>query len=133
VDEQVETIQTGPTADEISEIERARLHALVEADMDTANRLHADDFQLVTPSGRTYSKEEYLGDVASGELDYLVWEPISDIAVRLRGQMAHIRYRSQLEIVAGGHKSVGFYWHTDTYERNGGQWQVVWSQATRIM
>jgi hypothetical protein len=41
--------------DEIRAIERERLRALVAADMDVAGQLHADDFQLVTPSGSTYS------------------------------------------------------------------------------
>ena len=121
----------GTEEDEIREIERARLHALVEADMETANRLHADDFQLVSPSGRTYSKEEYLSGVASGDIHYLLWEADPEIAVRLHGQAADIRYRSQLQIVFRGRESIGFYWHTDTYEKNNGQWQVVWSQATQ--
>src|SRR5215210_791644 len=112
---QMENTQEATEQDEIREIERARLHALVEADMETATRLHADDFQLVSPGGRTYSKEEYLGGIASGNIDYLAWEPVSEIAVRLHGQVADIRYRSQLEIVFRGEKSVGFYWHTDTY------------------
>ena|SRR5688572_25896287 len=119
--------------DEIRAIEYARLYALVEADMETASRLHADDFQLITPSGGTYSKDEYLSGIASGDVDYFVWEPVSEIAVCLHGQAADIRYRSQLGIRFRGQESVGFYWHTDNYEKNNGQWQVVWSQATRII
>lgn len=118
--------------DELRAVERARLDALVAKDIETARRLHADDFQLVTPSGGTVSKEEYLSSVASGEVDYFVWEPVSRIQVRLHGQAADIRYRSKLGIQYRGQESVGFYWHTDTYEKNNGQWQVVWSQATRI-
>ena len=129
--DQVERSRDESEEDEIRAIERARLHALVEVDMETAGRLHADDFQLISPGGRTYSKEEYFSGVASGEIDYRVWEPVSEIAVRLHGQVAHIRYRSQIENVFRGEKTVGFYWHTDTYEKNNGQWQVVWSHATR--
>ena len=130
--DQVGSTREESEEDEIREIERARLHALVEGDMETANRLHADDFQLISPGGRTYTKEEYLSGVASGEIDYRVWEPVSEIVVRLHGQVAHIRYRAQIENVFRGEKTVGFYWHTDTYEKNKGQWQVVWSHATRI-
>lgn len=118
--------------DELRATEHARLRALVAGDIETARRLHADDFQLVTPGGGTVSKEEYLGMVASGEVDYFVWEPVSEIAVRLHGQSADIRYRSKLGIRYGGQESVSLYWHTDTYEKNNGQWQIVWSQATRI-
>jgi hypothetical protein len=130
--DQVEHIKRDTGKDEIRAIERARLRALVEADMETAKRLHADDFQLVTPGGRTYSKEEYLGGVESGDLNYAVFESVSEIAVRLHGQAAHIRYRSRIEIVFDGQTDAGFFWHTDTYEKTNGQWQIVWSQATRI-
>ena len=113
--------------------ERARLKALVEADMPIARELHAAGFQLVTPGGQTFSKEQYLGDIQSGAVDYLVWEPDSTIQVRPFRDAAVIRYRSRLEIVVGGEKiPLQKYWHTDSYEKLNGRWQVVWSQATRI-
>jgi hypothetical protein len=113
--------------------ERERLRALVEVDMEIALRLHADDFQLITPNGVALSRDQYLGMIASGELDYRVWEPDSPIDVRLYGQVALIRYPSQLDNVYGGHQTgLRHYWHTDTYERRDGHWQVVWSHATEI-
>lgn len=119
-------------ADLIRATERERLRALVEANMEVARQLHADDFQLINPRGGSLSKEQYLGGIASGQLDYLVWEPES-IEVRLYGEAAVIRYQSQLEIVVQGQKVPRQrYWHTDTYEKRNGRWQVVWSQATGI-
>ena len=119
-------------ADLIRATERERLRALVEADMEVARQLHADDFQLINPRGQSLSKEQYLGGIASGDLDYLVWEPES-IEVRLYDQAAVIRYQSQLEIVVQGQKVPRQrYWHTDSYEKRNGRWQVVWSQATEI-
>src|SRR5689334_7367734 len=88
-------------ADLVRATERERLKALVEANIEVARRLHADDFQLITPTGAALSKNQYLGGIASGELDYLVWEPDS-IEVRLYDHTAIIRYRSQLEIIVGG-------------------------------
>ena len=119
-------------ADWIRQIERSRLRALVDADMDAARALHADDFQLIYPAGVLTTKEEYLESVASGESDYRMWEPDS-IEVRLYGEAAFIRYRSQLRIVLSGQDlGVVPHWHTDLYEKRGGQWQVVRSQATII-
>jgi hypothetical protein len=120
------------TADEkeLAEVERQRLLALVAADVRAADALHANDFQLVTPAGNTYSKDEYLGDVASGEVDYQQWEP-ETIEARVRGDAGCVRYRSTIKIVVGGQSlGPGRYWHTDYYERRDGRWQVVWSQAT---
>ena len=112
--------------------ERERLRALVDANLEVARRLHADDFQLINPFGGSVSKDEYLEGIASGELDYLVWEP-ETIEVRLYGQAAVIRYRSQLEIVVRGQKiPLRRYWHTDSYEKRDARWQVIWSHATEI-
>ncbi len=36
-------------ADQLRAIERARLRSLVDADVATARRLHAGDFELLTP------------------------------------------------------------------------------------
>lgn len=119
-------------AESVRDIERARLRALVNADMVAAEPLHAPDFQLITPIGATLSKAEYLGAVAGGQIRYLLWEP-GDIAVRLHTASAVIRYRARLEVVFGGHKvPPGDYWHTDAYEYRDQQWVVVWSQATAV-
>jgi Domain of unknown function (DUF4440) len=110
--------------------ERERLRALVTGDVERAKQLHTDDFQLINPLGGALSKEQYLGGIGSGQIRYLYWEP-GPIAVRLYGDAAVLRYRSELEIVVQGrHIQRQQYWHTDLYERHGAQWQVVWSHAT---
>jgi Domain of unknown function (DUF4440) len=110
--------------------ERERLRALVTGDVQRAGLLHAEDFQLINPLGGALSKEQYLGGISSGQIHYLYWEP-GAIAVRLYGDVAVIRYQSELEIVVKGrHIPRQQYWHTDLYERHGTQWQVVWSHAT---
>ena len=119
--------------DQIRAIERSRLRALVEAKVDVARELHAEEFQLINPRGQARTRDQYLGDIASGALDYLVWEPESPIAVRLIGQVAVIRYQSRIELVRDGVKApLRRFWHTDTYDKRSGRWQVVWSQATEI-
>lgn len=119
-------------ADQLRAIERARLRSLVDADVATASRLHADDFELINPRGGTLSKEQYLRDIASGDLDYLEWEP-EEIRVRLYGKSAVIRYKAHLRVsVKGSAGSPVTFWHTDLYEKRNGQWQIIWSHATQI-
>lgn len=119
-------------ADILRETERARLRALVSADVVRARQLHAPDFQLITPIGAALSKDEYLGAIASGQIRYRTWEP-AEIAVRLYDSGAVIRYRAQLEVIFSGHRvPLHDYWHTDIYERREGKWMVVWSQATSV-
>ncbi len=110
--------------------ERERLRALVTGDVARAGQLHTADFQLINPLGGVLSKEQYLGGISSGQIHYLYWEPEA-IIVRLYGDVAVIRYQSQLEIVEQGrHIPRQRYWHTDLYERHETRWQVVWSHAT---
>ena len=126
--------QLDTRAETITAIEEARLKALVEADMEVAKALHAEDFQLVNPSGRVYTKETYLGGIESGDLDYTIFRPESEIKVRVFGKSAVVRYRSTIEITVGAtYYPPENFWHTDTYEFRNGRWQVVWSQATTIV
>jgi ketosteroid isomerase-like protein len=120
-------------ADQLRATEQERLRALVQADVETADRLHADDFQLINPLGGSASKAEYLGAIASGEIDYLSWEP-ETIEVKLYGDVAVIRYQAALQIKVRALPDApsGRFWHTDVYEKRNGRWQVVWSQATQI-
>jgi hypothetical protein len=113
-------------------MERRRLRTLVEADIAAASRLHAADYQLIPPGGRPVSRDEYLGMIERGEFVYDVFEPASEIAVRVYGDVAAVRYRARIEAHWVGGQDRGLFWHTDLYERRDGSWQAVWSQATRI-
>lgn len=122
----------GSEAEAIRALERERLRALVAADIERAEQLHADDFQLINPVGRAYSKAEYLADIRSGEIDYRAWEP-GPIAVVTGADVAVVRYQAEMEIALGGEvRPRQRLWHTDVYVLRQGQWKAVWSQATRI-
>lgn len=112
--------------------ETQRLRALVTRDIATAERLHAQDFQVVNPLGRFLSREAYLGSIASGESDYLTWDA-GEIDVRLHGALAVIRYKSRVELVVRGRKLPPIQaWNTGVYERKSGRWAIVWFQVTEI-
>lgn len=112
--------------------ERARVRALVAGDIEAARSAHSPEFQLITPIGAALDREQYLGAVSSGQINYLAWEP-GPIAIRVRGEMATIRYRAELEVEFGGHRVPrATYWHSDSYELIAGAWVAVWSQATTI-
>lgn len=132
------TRSAGPPGDssvaqDLRRIERSRLAALVDADMAVVEALHAKNFQLVPPPGFELSRDDYLEAVASGDIDYVRFEPISKITVRLYGKAAALTYKSNIDIVVAG---LGRFthdtWHTYLYEKRRGKWQVVWEQATAI-
>jgi hypothetical protein len=120
------------SADFLQELERRRLRALVEGDLEVAEQLHADDYQLITPGGAPVSKREYLDGVRSGALDYQVFEADSEVMVRAFDDVGILRYQARIEIDLPDSHDGGRFWHTDIYERRPAGWQVVWSQATRI-
>ncbi len=120
-------LPTGAEVD-IRALERLRVQSLLQRDMPTAWRLHSPDYQLITPSGVSFSRERYLGMIEAGSLVYLQWQAEA-MQVRLRGSMAVVRYPATLQLESG---SAFRCWHTDTYEQTEGQWLAVWSQATAI-
>jgi hypothetical protein len=121
------------TARQVQQIERQRLAALVDVDVEVIERLHASDFELVPPPGFPLSREEYLGLVESGALDYREFEPVSDIEVRVHGSSATVWYRSSLDVEAAGQgRVIHEAWHLYLYEKRSGQWQVVREQATAV-
>jgi len=119
--------------DELRGLEARRLAALVERDMATAEAIHADDYELIPPSGRTLTKRSYLDPIASGEFRYQVFEAASPVRVRVRGDTAIVRYQARIDVGFGpAERDIDLFWHTDYWERREGRWQAVWSQATRI-
>lgn len=117
----------------IHHIQQERAGALLAPNIETARRIYADDFQLITPLGAVFSKNEYLGAVEAGVLRYSVIELDSPLQVRLCGDVALVRYRTQIEIEVQGQRYLRSpYWFTDAYEKRDGQWQIAWSQGTGI-
>lgn len=124
---------TSEPVNQICDIERQRLRSLVEVNVEVADALHAPDFTLVHPSGGVWSKSEYLGGIASGDINYRRFEPVSRIDVLLDGDLAVLRYRSIIDIsVRGQEAGLLQCWHLDCYQRAGNHqpWRARWSQAT---
>jgi len=121
-------------ANTLADLERQRLRSLVEVRVAEADALHAADFVLVTPSGHCWSRQQYLGDIASGKVNYRRFEAVSDIDVMVDGNLAVLRYRSAIDIAVQGQEPGELEcWHLDCYRRDeGGAWRVHWSQATSI-
>ena len=78
------------------------------------------------------TREDYLGAVDAGEIDYLVFEPTSPIAVRLSGDSAALRYQVGFDLVVGDTRFTHRGWITEVWELRHGRWQVVWEQATAV-
>jgi hypothetical protein len=118
--------------DAVRAAETERLRALVAADMETAERLHAPNFRVINPLGRALSREAYLRSVATGESDYTSWEP-GTIEVRLHGRQAVVTYQSRVEITVRGQRLPPMRaWNTGIYELRNRRWAIVWFQVTEV-
>ena len=116
-----------PDADFFRALEAQRTRALVARDVAAIKRLHAADYELITPPGRVMSLERYLSLMAE-EPFYAAWEH-GAMRVRISEDMAVVRYQARITFPSG---KVVECWHTDIYERQAGMWRAVWSQATQL-
>ena len=114
-----------PDADFFRGLEVERARALVARDVPAIERLHASDYELITPPGRVMTLERYLALIAA-EPFYAKWEH-GDMRVRVSEGMAAVRYAAKITFPSG---KVVECWHTDVYELQAGSWKAVWSQAT---
>ena len=117
----------------LEQLERERLRALRECDLVAVERLHAGDYELITPGGGSVSLQDYVALITSGDFTYTTFEPASPVRVRAFGAAAVLRYQARIVVHdAAGEADSGLFWHTDIWEHRGDTWQAVWSQATRI-
>lgn len=93
--------------------------------------MHAEDYELISPGGRSHSRAEYLGPIETGEMRYEVFEAASPVRVRVIGAAGIVRYQARIRVRFGDEIDEGLFWHTDFYAMRDGRWQAVWSHATR--
>jgi hypothetical protein len=108
-------------------LEVSRTRAIVNRNMEEIERLHAPEYELVTPPGNVYTRERYLAAIAAQPF-YAAWEH-REMRVRISAAMAVVRYQATITFPSG---RVVECWHTDTYELREGAWLAVWSQATQL-
>ena len=121
------TQATTPDADFFRTLEVKRTQALVARDIPAIERLHAPDYELISPPGRVMTRERYLALIAA-EPFYASWEH-GAMRVRFSEGMAAIRYQAKITFPSG---KVIDCWHTDIYALQAGSWKAVWSQATQL-
>ena len=109
-----------------SALEVCRTRAIVERDLDAIERLHAPEYQLITPNGQAYSRTRYLEMIKAAF--YAAWEH-GPMEVRASAEMAVVRYQARITLSSG---RIVECWHTDSYELRASAWLAVWSQATEL-
>lgn len=93
------------------------------------DRILADDFVLVTGSGKMYSKKDLLTEARSGRVQY---ERQDDSArtVRVWGDTAVVTAKLWAKGSENGKPFEYRLWFSDTYARKPGGWRYVFGQAS---
>jgi len=103
--------------------------AVKKNDAATMERLLADDFVLVTGSGRIYTKSELMQEARSGRM---IYERQEDTAQRVRvwGDAAVITAKLWEKGTENGKPFDYTLWFTDTYVRSATGWRYVFGQSS---
>lgn len=117
---------------EIMKIERQWMDASVKADTAMLDKIEADDYIIIDPTGTISTKEEDMKNVKSGDLKFTSMEILRS-KVRSYGDTAVLTGKAHIK---GNYKSddiTGDYAFTDVFVKKGGQWKAVSSHITRVM
>jgi uncharacterized protein (TIGR02246 family) len=98
-------------------------------DAATMARILADDFVLVTGSGKTYTKTDMIEDARSGGTNYRHND--EDVqTVRLWGDTAVVTAKLWEEGTTNGKSFDRKFWFSDTYVRTPTGWKYVFGQSS---
>ena len=103
--------------------------AVKQNDAVTMDRLLADDFILVTGSGKTYTKRDLLEEASSGQIHYEHQED-TDQTVRVWGDTAVLTAKLWEKGTNQGKSFEKTVWFSDTYVRRPAGWQYVFGQSS---
>jgi ketosteroid isomerase-like protein len=103
--------------------------AVKKNDAATMDRLLADDFVLVTGSGKTYGKADLLHEARGGQVLYEHQED-RDQTVRVWGDVAVVTAKLWEKGTNNGKPFDRTVWFSDTYVRTPGGWRYVFGQSS---
>jgi len=109
----------------------ARIKARADADIRTMSRIYADDYQLITAEGALRTKEDQIGEMRSGQLQF---RPVDllERSVRIYGISAIVFSHERATIIRDGKDIGGEFRANRVYVSRDGRWQLVLTQVTRI-
>jgi ketosteroid isomerase-like protein len=113
----------------VSGLDTAYQAAVKQNDAATMDRILADDFILVTGSGKTYSKVDLLTEARGGRV---VYEHQEDTAqtVRIWGDTAVVTAKLWEKGTDNGKPFDYTVWFSDTYVRTPTGWRYVFGQSS---
>ncbi len=123
--------QGGNVEESIKALTEQGRQAALKGDVATIDKLTADDFIGIDPTGGTSTKAEGLESFKSGKLKLEAIE-ISDMKVRVYKDTAVVNTTTNLKGHFGAIDISGQYRGVRVWVKRKGQWQSVSFQSTRV-
>jgi ketosteroid isomerase-like protein len=115
----------------IIELDKKRMTAMAQKDVDTLNTLIGDDLIYTHSSARTDTKQTLIGAMQSGATVYTSVVP-SDVVAQDLGDSVVLTGVAAISVVSGGKPNSFRVRFTDVYAKRGSGWQMVTWQSTRL-
>ncbi|HWQ31412.1 MAG TPA: nuclear transport factor 2 family protein [Blastocatellia bacterium] len=121
----------GGTEQAILKLEQEWVEALTKADTAALERIYHNDLTYTHSSGVVDTKASYIAGLKSGNTKYLSLDR-EEIKVRIYGDTAIVTCKAAIRLL-NKEQSVSFTARLiHVYVRQGGRWQMVAHQSTRL-
>lgn len=117
--------------EELKKLEMDRAAAVIKGDAATLEKQTADDYTFINSNGQMADKSQLLSAIKSGQ-SKLTMDDISDMKVRVYGNIAVITGKSNVKGTLNGKDATGQMVFTRVWEKKGGHWQTVALQQTKV-
>lgn len=115
---------TGDTKREIKALLDQYVAALQHRDLDTLDRIWADELTFVNPYGNLLNKQNRMDNIKSGATAFKSIK-LSEVDVRIYGQAAVATFQIAIEAHYSGQESSGNYRVTTVWAQPKDTWQLV--------
>ena len=122
---------SGNPAAQVRAIEKSRVAALLNGDVESLRQIYANDYTLVTPTGAVRTKADQLQELQTGQLRYEKIE-ISEQTIRDYGDVVIVVSRDKSTIVKNGKSVGGDLRFTRVYKRLGHSWKLIATHASAV-
>ncbi len=115
----------------IIDLDRERMEAMAKKDIARLNELLSDDLVYTHSSARLDTKQSLIGAMESEATVYTSVKP-SDVVAQDLGTAVVLTGAARISVTSNGNPINFGVRFTDVYVNQGGQWQVVAWQSTRL-
>jgi len=105
--------------------------ALIAGDVAELSRIFADDYVQYDESGRTFSKQDVIGNLASGQIRYVEMTSTGRRIRFLREDIAVVHGSEEDVVEQAGQRFPVAYVYMDVVAKRDGRWQIVASQLAK--